>query len=87
MGDYGVQYPLWSQWGQIPEDADWLAENLGVDADLIARLERWQARWEQRGPDPRDYEWLESEGRDLLERLRVASPDITFEFVPDRLRR
>lgn len=86
MGEDGVQYPLWSRWGQIPEDADWLSDNLGLNADVIDRLKHWQARWERRGPDHEDYKWLESEGRELIVQLQRFSPDITFEFVPDRLR-
>jgi len=86
MGDYGVQYPLWSPMGLLPEDADWLTANLKLTPSVIERLERWQARWESSGTDRGDYEWLKSEGIALLDQLKLASPDITFEFIPDRPR-
>jgi hypothetical protein len=44
--------PLWSEWGEIPNEPDWLHRELGLSTALIADLLAWVEVQDLRPPGP-----------------------------------
>jgi hypothetical protein len=63
------------------------ADELPVGADLIARIRRWQAWYEQddpRDPDARfDVEAFAAEGRAIAQAVKAALPDWTVVYFDE----
>jgi len=64
--DGGCAAPLWDVEGNLPDDPDWLARELGLNRDLITDLETWTADRYQRPAGPSTAEEDEKEHRLLL---------------------
>jgi hypothetical protein len=81
-----VTIPLWNEEGLLPDDPEWLREELGLSQELIEDLTAWARDWDQ-PPSRIDSEvaaWIErlperrAEGRRLFERLKAeVSPRFT----------
>jgi hypothetical protein len=86
-----VTVPLWNQDGLLPDDPEWLQQELCLSQELIRDLAAWARDWDQ-PPSRVDSEvaaWIErlperrAEGHRLFGRLRTeVSPRFT---LVDRL--
>jgi hypothetical protein len=76
MWDYGVEVPLWSEEGLLPEDPEWLRDALGLSDPLIRDLSAWGRAMNALDGDPRlrsnqAHAELDLRARELVERLRL----------------
>lgn len=72
--DSGVAVPLWDDGGPLEHDPAWLAEHLGLDGALVARLAAWGLAYDE----PESWrgnreEWV-ADGRRLVEEVRARLP-------------
>jgi len=84
--DDTVTMPLWDQDGLLPDDPEWLRQELGLSQELIDDLVAWARDWDQ-PPSRVESEvaaWIERlperrvEGHRLFERLEAeVSPRFT----------
>jgi hypothetical protein len=66
MCEYSVDMPLWDAGGPLPEDPDYLQQELGITPRLTADLAAWAAAWET-DVDSAEHD---AEGRRLFARLQ-----------------
>jgi hypothetical protein len=81
MWDYGVVVPLWDETGLLPDEPEWLREQLGLSDDLIRALTEWGRDMNKADEAPRKrrarsdweqaYQELDARARALVERLRA----------------
>ena len=84
--DDTVTMPLWDQDGLLPDDPEWLRQELGLSQELIDDLVAWARDWDQ-PPSRVESEvtaWIErlperqAEGHRLFGRLQAeVSPRVT----------
>lgn len=68
--DYGVTVPLWTDGGLLPDDPEWLAENLRLSPRLVEKLASNGREMERHAPN----------GLNLSGRMRAKAGRLTREL-------